>query len=503
MSYNKGIEFIPKIKVTDKKSLALVYTPGVSEACLKIKDDVECSYDYTNRENTVGVFAYEYEKALQRCLFLKSSINVDAYPFEIPQVNSEKLKFIIENLEPSFGAFDLSIIAEDVKETEFSVKIPVLKGYTGNLQKFFLCVSKNILLNDLSLLQGSVKEQSLTLRKMAGGVIETKLTENEQKKPVAIISDGSAVLGLGNIGAEAGMPVMEGKAVLFKTLGDVSAMPLCIKTQKSSEIIELVQLSKKSFSGINLEDICAPKCFEVENELIKTIDIPVFHDDQHGTAIVILAALLNALSLVAKELNTVKIVFSGAGAAACAVAKLLLKAGVENITMTDIDGIVYKGRKSNSEALEQMAEKTNLVKQSGDLSDAIEGADVFIGLSAANVMKQEYIAKMNKKPIVFALANPIPEIMPDKANEAGAYIVATGRSDFCNQVNNSLVFPGLFKGLLQYDIKKVTDELKIDCACAIAALVQENQLSTDYIIVDALSPLAPDAIVSACKNFSN
>ncbi len=497
MGHYNGIEFIPKVEVTDKDSLALVYTPGVGAACLEIKNNPETSYDYTNRENMVGVFAYDYEQALQRAMFLKSAINVDACPFEIPKVSVEKLKFILENLEPSFGAFDVTLLDEDSKNTKFNVGIPVLTGVVEDLQKFFLCVSKNVFLQDMSKLTGSTNERALTLRKMAGGVIETKLTIEPHRKPIAIISDGTAVLGLGNIGAEAGMPVMEGKAVLFKSLGGVSAMPLCVRTQDPDEIVELTLLLEKSFSGVNLEDIAAPKCFDIEKRLVEAANIPIFHDDQHGTAVVVLAALLNALILAEKQLEDIKIVFSGAGAAACAVAKLLLTTGAKNVIMTNRDGIVYKGRPSNSPALEEMAAITNLQGLKGTLTDAMDGADVFIGLSAAGLLQPEHVKSMNAKPIIFALANPTPEIMPDVAKESGAFIVATGRSDFNNQVNNSLVFPGLFKALEVHGIKKITNEMKIKSAFAIASLVADDELSTDYIIVDALNHLAPDAIVAA------
>ena len=290
------------------------------------------------------------------------------------------------------------------------------------------------------------------------------------------------------------MPVMEGKAVLFKSLGGVDAMPLCIRTQKTEEIVDLILTLQHSFSGINLEDISAPRCFEVEQELVKEAQIPIFHDDQHGTAIVVLSALLNALKVVGKKLDSVKIVFSGAGAAATAVSKLIIKAGAKDVIMTDINGVVYKNRNGNSFALEQLAQITNKQDLKGSLHDAIVGADVFIGLSAPNLLKKEDIAKMNAKPIIFALANPTPELMPDEAKSAGAAVVATGRSDFPNQVNNSLVFPGLFNAILKYKIPKITDEIKITTAYAIAGLITQNDLNANNIIVDALDLNAPNAI---------
>ncbi|MBQ3641946.1 NADP-dependent malic enzyme [bacterium] len=340
-------------------------------------------------------------------------------------------------------------------------------------------------------LTGTTNEKSLQLRKMAGGVIETELTEEEHVKPIGIVSDGSAVLGLGDIKGLAGLPVMEGKAVLFSELGEVSAMPLCLKTQKAEEIVEIVLLLQNSFSGINLEDIKAPRCFEVENTLIEKADIPIFHDDQHGTAIVVLAALLNALHLAQKKIEDVKIVFSGAGAAAIAVCKLILAVGAKNITMFDVDGAIYKGRTQNNFAHEEISRYTNLKGFKGDLREGIKGADVFIGLSAPNLLDEQMIKSMAKKPIVFALANPTPEIMPDSAKQYGAFISASGRSDFPNQINNSLVFPGLFKGVLKNNIKKITQEMKLNCAIALASQVQETELNTEYILPDALDSRVP------------
>ena len=347
VKYN-GIKIVSKVKVTNKNELAIVYTPGVAASCLKIKENSEKSFVYTNRENSAAVISFEYQKSLERAIFLKSTLNIDAYPFEISSKLPEKIKFIVENIEPSFGAIDLSLIENDVKNIDFNVNIPVLKGKADNLKEFFLCISKNVFMFDYDKLEGNTNEKSLQLREMAGGVVEIELTEDIQKKPVGVVSDGSAVLGLGDIGGLAGMPVMEGKAVLFQELGGVSAMPLCIKTQIPEEIIELVLLLQNSFSGINLEDIKAPKCFEVEGQLIEKADIPIFHDDQHGTAIVVLAGLLNALHLACKKIEDVKIVFSGAGAAAIAVCKLILGAGAKNIILFDSKGSIYKGREANN-----------------------------------------------------------------------------------------------------------------------------------------------------------
>ena len=490
VKYN-GIKIVSKVEVKDKNTLAIVYTPGVAASCLKIKENPECSYDYTNRENSVAVISFNYEKSLERAIFLKSTLGIDAYPFEISSQDENKIKLVVDNIEPSFGAIDLSLIEENVKDIDFNVSIPVLKGKTNNLKEFFLCVSKRLFMFDYNQLTGTINEKSLQLRKMAGGVVEIELTEDKQKKPVGIVSDGSAVLGLGDIKGLAGLPVMEGKAVLFQELGDVSAIPLCLKTQIPDEIIEIVLLLQNSFSGINLEDIKAPRCFEVENKLIEKADIPIFHDDQHGTAVVVLAALLNALHLAGKKIEDVKIIFSGAGAAAIAVCKLILAVGAKNIIMFDIDGAIYKGREQNNFAHEEIAKYTNLNCFKGNLKEGIKNADVFIGLSAPNLLSEEMVKSMNNKPIIFGLANPTPEIMPDEAKKYGAFITASGRSDFPNQINNSLVFPGLFNGVLKNNIKKITNEIKLNCAFALASMVKEEELSVDYILPDALDRQVP------------
>lgn len=494
MAKYNGIKIVSKVEVKDKNALAIVYTPGVAASCLKIKDNSEDSYKYTNRENSVAVISFDYQNSLERAIFLKSALGIDAYPFEISSKEPEKIRLVVENIEPSFGAVDLSLIEEIVKNVDFNISIPVLKGVTENLKEFFLCVSKNLFMFNYDNLKGSTNEKSLQLREMAGGVVEIELTEDKQLKPVGIVSDGSAVLGLGDIGGLAGLPVMEGKAVLFQELGDVSALPLCLKTQKTDEIVEIVLLLQNSFSGINLEDIKAPRCFEVENQLIEKAQIPIFHDDQHGTAIVVLAALLNALHIANKKVEDIKIVFSGAGAAAIAVCKLILAVGAKNIIMFDIDGAIYKGREQNNFAHEEISKKTNLSMFKGTLKDGIKGADVFIGLSAPNLLNEEMIKSMNNKAIVFALANPTPEIMPDVAKQYGAFITASGRSDFPNQINNSLVFPGLFNGVLKHNIKKITDEIKLNCAFALASMVKDNELSTEYILPDALDRQVPKTI---------
>ncbi len=490
----KGINIIPKISVNNKEELSLVYTPGVGSSCLAIKENVEASYIYTNRINSVAVISDNYQKALDRAIFLKNVLLIDAYPLCIKEMTKENLVFIVNNIEPNFNAIDLSCVEIEKKELKFNVSIPVLTEQDENLKTFFNCVSRTAFMPDLEKFQGTIQEKSLQLREFFGGVIETQLSEEETKKPVAIISDGSAVLGFGNIGAEAGLPVMEGKAVLFKTLGGVNAMPLCIKTQNPEEIIKLVLLLEDSFSGVNLEDISAPRCFEIEEKLKEKSNIVIFHDDQHGTAIVVLSALLNALHLANKKIEDVKVVFSGAGAAAQAVCKLFLKAGFKNIIMNDINGSVYKGRDNNDESLEKISELTNLENIKGKLKDTIVNADVFVGLSAPNVLTEEMIKSMAENPIIFALANPTPEVDPLLAKKAGAFIVATGRSDFPNQVNNALAFPGLFKGVWAGSLSQITDEMKLECAFSIASLVSEKELSVQKIIPDALDFRVPEVI---------
>lgn len=499
----KSIDYIPKIEPDSLEVLSLIYTPGVGHACMKIKDNDGLSYLYTNRENSVAVLSFDYEKSLKRAIFLKSTLNIDAYPFE---VQADAIKLVVENIYPNFCGIDLTLISDEVENIDFDVEIPVMKKTGTDIMDFFKPFSKNIFHFNLSMLQGDFKEKALSLREKAGGVVETSLSEESEKyRPVAIISDGSAVLGFGNIGAEAGIPVMEGKAVIFKALGGVNAFSLCLKTQKAEEIVKIVQALKNSFSGVNLEDISAPRCFDIEKELIETLDIPVFHDDQHGTAIVVLAALFNALSVAKKEIDKINIVISGAGAAAQAVSKLLLAAGAQNIIHTDSKGIVYKGRECNNAYLDKLSDLTNKNHLKGSLEDALDfggkGADVFIGLSVAGILKPEFIKKMKEKPIIFALANPVPEIMPDEAKEAGAFIVATGRSDFDNQINNSLAFPGLFRGILDNGIKKITDEIKLECAIAVASMIKDEDLSTTNILPNALDARVVMVIANRLAKF--
>ena len=314
---------------------------------------------------------------------------------------------------------------------------------------------------------------------------------------VAIVTDGSAVLGLGNIGPRAAMPVMEGKAILFHTFAGVEAFPICVGTQDVDEIVELVKAISPTFGGINLEDISAPRCFEIEERLRKETDIPIFHDDQHGTAVVVLAGLINALKITGKKMSRIRIVMSGAGAAGIAVAKLLLIAGVQDVIMCDIAGIIHKGKKGLNRIQEEMAEITNRDMIKGDLAKAMEGADVFMGLSAPGIVSREMVRSMAADPIVFAMANPIPEIMPDEAHAGGAAVVVTGRSDFPNQVNNSMVFPGIFRGALDVRARNINDEMKVAAAAAIADFIDDKDLKPDYIIPSTMNFKVPPLVAAA------
>ena len=314
----------------------------------------------------------------------------------------------------------------------------------------------------------------------------------------AVITDGSAVLGLGDIGPEAGMPVMEGKCVLFKAFGGVDAIPLCVRTKDVDEFVNAVYLISGSFGGINLEDIAAPRCFEIEEKLKAKCDIPIFHDDQHGTAVITLAGLSNALKVVGKKLEDVKIVTSGAGAAAIAIVKLLLTAGAKNVVMCDRTGAIYKGReKGMNPVKEQMAEKTNPDRIRGSLADAIVGADVFIGVSAPGTLTKDMVRTMNKDAVIFACANPTPEIFPDEAKEAGARVVSTGRSDYPNQINNVLAFPGIFRGAFDVRASQINEEMKLAASKALADLVSPEELSEDYIIPVAFDKRVGPAVAKA------
>ena len=329
---------------------------------------------------------------------------------------------------------------------------------------------------------------------------EAAYTYTTNANTVAVVSDGSAVLGLGNIGPYAAMPVMEGKAVLFKEFGGVNAVPICLDTQDTEEIIKAVTYLAPGFGGINLEDISAPRCFEIEERLNEILDIPVFHDDQHGTAIVVLAGIINGLKVVGKKKEDCKVVVNGAGSAGVAITKLLLTYGFSNIIMCDKVGIVSKSTEGLNWMQQKMAELTNPNNETGTLADALKGADIFVGVSAPGIVSQEMVASMNKDSILFAMANPVPEIMPDLAKAAGARVVGTGRSDFPNQVNNVVAFPGIFKGALEGRATRITEEMKLAAANAIASLVPDDELNEDNIMPEAFDPKVAEVVAQAVKS---
>ena len=316
---------------------------------------------------------------------------------------------------------------------------------------------------------------------------------------VAVVSDGSAVLGLGNIGPEAAMPVMEGKCVLFKEFGDVNAFPICLDTQDPDEIVATVKAIAPTFGGINLEDISAPRCFEIESRLKKELNIPVFHDDQHGTAIVVLAGIINGLKVVGKNKEDCQVVVNGAGSAGIAITKLLLRYGFKHVTMCDREGIIHKNYPNLNWAQEEMTQYTNLENKTGSLADALVGADIFVGVSAPGIVSAEMVASMNKDAIIFAMANPTPEIMPDIAKSAGARVIGTGRSDFPNQVNNVMVFPGIFKGALEGRATQITEEMNLVAANALASLVSDEELNEDFILPEAFDPRVAEVVSKAVK----
>ena len=328
---------------------------------------------------------------------------------------------------------------------------------------------------------------------------EAAYTYTMKANTVAVVSDGSAVLGLGNIGALAAMPVMEGKAVLFKEFGGVNAVPICLDTQDTEEIIQTVVNIAPAFGGINLEDISAPRCFEIESRLKELLDIPVFHDDQHGTAIVVLAGIINAMKVTGKKKEDVQVVVNGAGSAGVAITKLLLTYGFPHVTMCDINGIIGEHSENLNWMQREMAKVTNLEKKTGTLADALKGADIFVGVSAPGIVTKEMVSSMNRDSILFAMANPVPEIMPDLAREAGARVVGTGRSDFPNQVNNVVAFPGIFRGALEGRATQITEEMKLAAAHAIAGLVPEEELNEENILPEAFDPRVADVVSRAVK----
>ncbi len=329
--------------------------------------------------------------------------------------------------------------------------------------------------------------------------VDLSYTYTRRANLVAVVTDGTAVLGLGDIGPEAGMPVMEGKCALFKTFADVDAFPLCIRSKDVDEIVNTVRLLAGSFGGVNLEDISAPRCFEIEKRLKEVCDIPIFHDDQHGTAVVTLAAMINALKLVGKKMENLSVVVNGSGAAGIAITKLLMSRGLKKVILCDRKGAIYEGRDGLNPIKEEMARISNLEKKKGSLAEVIKGADVFIGVSAPGSLTADMVKTMAPDPIIFAMANPVPEIMPDEAKKAGVRIMGTGRSDFPNQINNVLAFPGIFRGALDVRAKDINDEMKIAAAEAIASVIPENEITPDYIIPDAFNPHVKDAVAEAVK----
>lgn len=329
---------------------------------------------------------------------------------------------------------------------------------------------------------------------------EAVYTYTLKANTVAVVSDGSAVLGLGNIGPEAAMPVMEGKCVLFKEFGDINAFPICLSTQDPDEIVAAVKAIAPTFGGINLEDISAPRCFEIEERLKKELNIPVFHDDQHGTAIVVLAGIINGLKVVGKDKEDCQVVVNGAGSAGIAITKLLLRYGFKHVTMCDHEGIIGKDYPNLNWMQKEMTEVTNLENKKGSLADALVGADIFVGVSAPNIVSAEMVASMNRDAIIFAMANPTPEIMPDVAKAAGAKVVGTGRSDFPNQVNNVVAFPGIFKGALEGRATQITEDMKLAAANALANLVDPDQLNEDFILPEAFDPRVAQVVSQAVKD---
>ncbi len=336
--------------------------------------------------------------------------------------------------------------------------------------------------------------------KMIHEDVKEAYTYTLKQNTIAVVSDGSAVLGLGNIGPEAAMPVMEGKSVLFKEFGGVNAFPICLKTQDVDEIVETVQRLEPTFGGINLEDISAPRCFEIERRLKETMNIPVFHDDQHGTAIIVLAGIINSLRITGKKKEECRIVVNGSGAAGIAISKLLLSYGFQHLILCDSKGIISKDRDKLNWIKKEMLEVTNLENRTGTLADALQGADIFIGVSAPGSVTPEMVRTMNSDAILFAMANPVPEIMPDLAKEAGARIVGTGRSDFPNQVNNVLVFPGIFKGALEGKARQITEDMKLAAATALAAIVTDEELSEDFILPEAFNPKVAEVVSEAVRS---
>jgi len=516
MPDNFCLEITPKLEVDTSEALSLVYTPGVGAVSSFIAENPKESYELTNRafsfalisceENISDDLTKKINAAEATSILIKQNSSADIFPLVIEKKSLAEISAIIQNLEPSFAGFILKNFSEqEFNEIKTNISLPIWL-LEENLETISFKIKHLLPQNQYKAKYSkeiSVGENSIELHREFQGVIKTEILpekRNIKENLIAVISDGSAVLGLGNIGAEGGMPVMEGKAVLFKALGNVNAIPICLKTQDAQELISIISAISPILGGINLEDISAPRCFEIENTLKQTLDIPVFHDDQHGTAVVVLSAFINAMKLCNKAPNQIKVVVNGAGAGAIAVSKLLMKYGVKNLILCDRTGAIFEGRTEGMNFFkEEMAKITNPNSEKGLLKDVIECADLFIGLSSANVLTKEMIKLMAKNPIIFALANPVPEIMPTEAAEAGAFIVATGRSDFKNQVNNSLAFPGIFRGVLDVKASCITDEMKIAAALAIAGLVSEEELSSECIIPHALDNRVSRTVAKAVE----
>ena len=558
--WNGKLETVAKSKVKTREDLAIAYTPGVAEPCKVIAEDKTAAYTYTWKANTVAVVSdgsavlglgnigpYAAMPVMEgKCVLFKEFGNVNAVPICLDTQDTEEIIQAVKNIAPGFGGINLEDISaprcfeieERLKEMldipvfhddQHGTAIVVLAGIinglrvTGKKKEDCRVVvngagSAGVAITKLLLTYGfkhvtmcdreGIKTREDLAIAYTPGVAEPCKVIAEDKtaaytytwkaNTVAVVSDGSAVLGLGNIGPYAAMPVMEGKCVLFKEFGNVNAVPICLDTQDTEEIIQAVKNIAPGFGGINLEDISAPRCFEIEERLKEMLDIPVFHDDQHGTAIVVLAGIINGLRVTGKKKEDCRVVVNGAGSAGVAITKLLLTYGFKHVTMCDREGIIGKDYPNLNWMQKKMTEVTNLENTSGTLADALRGADIFVGVSAPNIVTPEMVSSMNKDAILFAMANPVPEIMPDVAKAAGAKVVGTGRSDFPNQVNNVIAFPGIFRGALEAHATQITEEMKLAAAEALAALVSDEELNEDFIMPEAFDPRVAEVVTARC-----